>query len=376
MERLQVTPRPDWVHRCEDLGFSFHSLDPEAGKYWDESIVYHLTAAEVDELEDATAILHHLCLEAVDYVVTNRQLDRLAIPPQFQEFCMQSWQQRQPSLYGRFDLFYDGQSPPKLLEYNADTPTALLEASVIQWAWLNETHPDRDQFNSIHEQLLEVFRALDRDRYDPLYFTCVEDSLEDLGTVEYLRDVAIQAGLTTAHIFIEDIGWDETRQCFCDLEGRRITRLFKLYPWEWLMAEDFAPYLLSGDLTLIEPAWKLLLSNKGILPILWELFPDHPNLLPSYFQPDHFSSPYLSKPFFSREGANITLYQNGSITQTPGSYGEEGVIYQAYTPPPQFDRAYPVIGSWIIGDRPAGIGIRESYSPITSNISRFVPHYF
>jgi glutathionylspermidine synthase len=36
-------------------------------------------------------------------------------------------------LYGRFDLAYRGDGPPKLLEYNADTPTALFEAAVVQW---------------------------------------------------------------------------------------------------------------------------------------------------------------------------------------------------------------------------------------------------
>jgi glutathionylspermidine synthase len=35
-----------------------------------------------------------------------------------------------------------------------------------------------------------------------------------------------------------------------------------------------------------------------------------------------------------------------------------------------------VVGSWIIGDEAAGIGIREDESPITKNTSRFLPHYF
>ena len=58
------------------------------------------------------------------------------------------------------------------------------------------------------------------------------------------------------------------------------------------------------------------------------------------------------------------------------SYGEEGFVYQGVAPLPDSTADYPVIGSWIVGDEPAGIGIREDDSPITRNSSRFVPHYF
>ena len=51
---------------------------------------------------------------------------------------------------------YDGKAPPRLLEYNADTPTALLEASVAQWFWLQDCFPTADQFNSIHERLIDA----------------------------------------------------------------------------------------------------------------------------------------------------------------------------------------------------------------------------
>jgi glutathionylspermidine synthase len=43
---------------------------------------------------------------------------------------------------------------------------------------------------------------------------------------------------------------------------------------------------------------------------------------------------------------------------------------------PEFVGRYPVIGAWIVGDEPAGIGIREDDTPITRNTSRFIPHYF
>jgi len=152
--------------------------------------------------------------------------------------------------------------------------------------------------------------------------------------------------------------------------------LCKLYPWEWLAAEKFGPQLLTSSLRVIEPAWKMLLSNKGLLPILWELFPDHPNLLAAYFDSGRIAGDYVEKPLLSREGANVIIHQGGTTIAADGEYGDEGRIYQAYAPVPRFGDDYVTIGAWIIGDEPAGIGLREDTSPITRNTSRFVPHYF
>jgi glutathionylspermidine synthase len=120
----------------------------------------------------------------------------------------------------------------------------------------------------------------------------------------------------------------------------------------------------------------MLLSNKGLLPILWELFPDHPNLLPASFDAGRIHGDYVVKPLLSREGANVVIHRGGETIAADGDYGAEGCIYQAYTPIPRFGDDYVTIGAWIVGDEPAGIGMREDATPITRNTSRFVPHYF
>jgi glutathionylspermidine synthase len=98
-------------------------------------------------------------------------------------------------------------------------------------------------------------------------------------------------------------------------------------------------------------------------------------LLPAYFEPDGLKS-YARKPLLSREGANIDLVRAGDLlSRTEGEYGEEGFIYQALFELPVYDGNHPVIGSWIIGQEPAGIGIRESAGLVTDNLSRFVPHW-
>lgn len=373
MRREERVPRPDWQRKVEELGFGFHSL---GGTYWDERACYRFSAAEIDTLEAATAELHARCLDAVARVVEKRDYERFRIPAAFQALVERSWKDEDATLYGRFDLSWDGNGEPKMLEYNADTPTALLEASVVQWAWLQEARPADDQFNSLHEKLIARWEAI-RARLPAdgrIYFAGDASSEEDQGNLDYLRDTALQAGLEALPIDIGDIGWDGAR--FVDLDGRTVGALFKLYPWEWMVREEFGQYLLKRGATVIEPAWKMLLSNKAILPVLWEMFPGHPNLLAASFEPGKFSTDYVKKPLYSREGANVSINASGTTMEVPGEYGEEGFVWQAYHPLPRFGAGYCVIGSWIVGDEPAGIGIREDDTPVTRNTSRFVPHYF
>jgi glutathionylspermidine synthase len=317
-----------------------------------------------------------MCVAAAGHVITNKLYDKLQISPLAVPLIERSWENDEPSILGRLDLVYDGQTPPRMLEYNADTPTALLEASVIQWFWLKERFPDADQFNSIHEKLIAGWKVLGQYIDGTLYFSCVKDAPEDLGNLEYLRDTALQAGLQTERLFIEDMGFDSLNIQYVDSGDNAIRTMFKLYPWEWLMSEFFGRYLEKSGITLIEPAWKMILSNKAILPILWELNPRHPNLLEASFDSDHFRDNFVSKPFLSREGANINIHRNGLTTGNGGSYAGKGTIYQELAILPLFDGNYPVIGSWVIDGEPAGIGIREDRSEITTNSSRFVPHLF
>lgn len=281
-----------------------------------------------------------------------------------------------PSIYGRFDLCYrDGQV--KLLEFNADTPTSLYEAGIVQWFWLQDFDKARDQFNSIHEKLIGYWKYAKPYLYPGIvHFSCVKQSLEDLTNTEYIRDCAIQAELETRLLFIDDIGWDPDGQVFVDMQDQPIRNIFKLYPWEWMVIEEFGVNILSdrSKALWIEPAWKMILSNKAILPVLWELYPNHPHLLPAYFEPGHLTE-YVKKPILSREGANIELVRgNTLLQQTGGDYGSEGHIYQQLFTLPSFDGNHPVLGSWIIGQEPAGIGIRESNDLVTDNLSRFIPH--
>ncbi len=318
-----------------------------------------------------------MCLEAVEHVVSKKKYDLFHIPKWFVPHIEATWESDAPAIYGRFDFSFDKEGTPKMLEFNADTPTSLFETGVVQWNWLEDRFPENDQFNSVHEKLIETWKYLKPYLHEgSLHFSCVKDSLEDLTTTEYLRDTAIQAGFKTKLIYMDDIGWDEGKETFKDLQGHFIRNIFKLYPYEWLIFDDFGKNIVldKNKTNWIEPSWKMILSNKAILPILWELFPESPYLLPAYFDCVDLSD-YVKKPILSREGANVTVVKNNQyITHTDGEYGEEGFIYQQLCPLPETDGNHALIGSWVIGQEAAGIGIRESNTMITDNGSRFVPH--
>lgn len=364
MQRIQRSPRPGWQATVEAFGFDFHTLDGRP--YWDESAFYRFTADEIDTLEAAAGELERLCLLAVDRVVKEGLYDRLAIPEAARPLIAESWGRFDKNLVGRFDLSWDGTGDPKLLEYNADTPTALFEASVVQWEWLESTKAGGDQFNSVHEKLIEAWTRYGLSGL--VHFTSVPDHAEDRGTVEYLRDTCTQAGLETAYLTIDQVGWDGRQ--FVDAEMRPIRTLGKLYPWEWLMQEAFAAHIGPSGIRMIEPAWKMLLSNKAVLALLWEMFPGHPNLLPASLDPAALKGPVVEKPILGREGEGVRIHRDATPPARPGH------VYQALAPLPRMDGFYPVIGAWVIASQAAGIGIREDDQPITLNSSRFVPHCF
>jgi glutathionylspermidine synthase len=376
MQRISTTPRQDWQRKVEELGFNFHSVDG----YWNENAYYRFNMDQINIIEKATNDLFELNLEAVQYVIDNNLFHKFHIPQKFVPMIIDSWERELPSIYARFDFAYDGVNAPKMLEFNADTPTSLYEAAVVQWKWLEEKMPYADQFNSLHEALVAHWREIKPYMNGgKLHLGCVADNIEDFTTVSYIQDVASQAGINVENglLYMHEIGFNHITNNFVDAANMPIYDIFKLYPWEWMVHEEFADSIIqnASKTNWIEPVWKMILSNKAILPILWEIAPNHPNLLPTYFDAPNGLVNYAKKPLLSREGANIELYKNNQlIAGTSGEYGEEGYIYQQLVDLPKFDNNHAIIGSWVIGGKSVGMGIRESSSLITDNLSKFVPH--
>lgn len=384
MQRKTVSPRENWQEIAEHNGFLFHHVD--GAIYWDESACWQFTLREVeDEIEDPTTELYAMCLALVDDACASQQImEQLAIPEYAWDMIAGSWRDGDMSLYGRFDFAYDGSGSAKMLEFNADTPTSIYETAFFQWGWLEDMvasgglPESTDQFNRLHEALIERFGKI-LTQGSLMHFSAVEEHIEDRATVRYLEDLAGQAGLEPKFVPIEKIAMDDAGR-FLDHEGYQIGALFKLYPWEDMLREEFGQHAASSGTTFVEPAWKAILSNKAMLPLLWQRHMGHRNLLPAYFagsaEADELSrQPHVTKPFFSREGADILLYDGSSTHSGPREgYGEEGGIVQAYAPIARVGDNHAVIGSWVVGDDAVAMSVREDASPITRDLARFVPN--
>ncbi|MBB4658645.1 glutathionylspermidine synthase family protein [Parvularcula dongshanensis] len=377
MRRFTLPPRTDWRSKAEAVGFIHHTVS--GAPYWQDGAAYAFTLAEIEEgLEEPCRRLHAMCLEVVDHAASHRPtLRRLAIPDRYHDWIEGSWAAKQPSLYGRFDLRFDGEGPAKLYEYNADTPTSVFEAAAFQWLWLEdrlesgELPPGTDQFTSLHEALVARWR----DVADPsrlLHFLSVDDGFEDRATTLYLEDTARQAGFETRYTAMDEIGVDLAGR-YADDGALVIEQAFKLYPWEFMHREPFGPDLVRSATRWIEPPWKAILSNKALLALLWEGWPDHDNLLPAVLEGEGgLAEPYVRKPIYGREGADIELVGGGMSAPSQG-YGAEGYVHQAYAPLPDFGGHRPVLGVWIVGDEACGLGIREG-GMITDDEAMFLPH--
>ena len=388
MFRHPSRPRKNWRQKVEEQGLTYAVDRAETGDerpYWHEAAVYEVSEEEVEYLEEVTEELHGMALKAAHRMVDDPgTMARLGLPPEATELMRDSLLDPGITLYGRFDLAYDGTGPAKLLEYNADTPTGLVEAAVIQWYWLEDEMPDFDQWNLLHERLVQAWTKAAPHIPDGVVHFAVgaNEPNEDWATVAYLRDTAREAGLVDFGITMEEIGWHHARRIFVDTWGREISTCFKLYPWEWMLNETFGRYILDGSssTTWIEPVWKALLGSKALLVMLWEMYTHHENLLPAYFDgPRDLGSRYVVKPMFGWEGAGVRIHEadGALVAARPERHaaGQE-CVYQQFVDLPRFPGGnYAVLGTWMVGGHAAGLGIRESDHLVTDTDARFVPHF-
>ena len=380
MLKIPIFKRKNLSQIAKKYGFNFYKINNQP--YWQENYYYQFTKKQIEQdLEHPSVELHQMCLNLIPKILKSEELFlRFEIDKKYWDLIANSWQTNK-GFYGRFDFSYDGEKPAKLLEYNADTPTSIYESAFFQWLWLEDNvnlgnlANSSDQFNFIQEAIITYFAKLNTPKKTnfKLYFASCKNSKEDRSTVKYLQDCANQAKIKNKFIYIEDIGVNLSRN-FCDLDNQEIFNLFKLYPWEWIFSDPFSKYLTQSKCNFLEPAWKILLSSKSILPILWQEYKNHPNLLPSYFLDnirDDIGKSFYFKPNFSREGADILFGKNVKSWQK----NKHHIIQKSHNLP-NYKNMYPVVGSWIIDGVSCGIGIREDKSLITKDTSLFVPHVF
>lgn len=407
MKFQPVQARSNWKDRAQEMGYLAWMFDNPP--YWAEALPQpfcaEFTVSEIrDTIAKASSELIELGLRAVEEVCCSARSDelfnRLRIPNQFRDGIKQSWLRKDPTVYGRFDFsFNNGQV--KLLELNFDTALALYESSIFQLVWFEDLKSagqiSGDQYNTLHDRLIKTFASLDLGE-DLLHLACLKQYPEDWDTSQYMQSCAIQAGVKAKLIEIKDLTYDDNDQLM-DSDGLPVKHMFKLYPWQFLFADDarvanldpngrshslLAKAMETGSTKFIEPPWKVLLSSKAIMSVMWDLEPNCPRLLESRTEDQPEAAqlkqrPHARKPIFGMEGTSVSLIHPGQPEKSfvnPGHLGHEGFLLQDLCPLPKYENYHVLIGSWVIGGKPAGIGIRADRSPVTTaNHCIFVPHY-
>lgn len=381
MQRKTLIPNRDLAKAMEELRFDIYNLPSVNNRtYFSDNVYYEFTHDQIESIYEASKELHFMCLDYVSDIIKIGDYENLGLNKTMIEVIEATYKKsKNRHIYGRFDLAFNPElNTIKMLEYNADTPTSLYESSVVQWNWKEHYFSSSDQYNYIHEELIKRWKQFPNN----MYFTAHDDAgKEDWITLYYLLDTYLASGKNTGNcINLTDLGVDSKNR-FVDLSDNVIENIFKLYPWEFMQQEEFIDY--AANTNFIEPSWKILLSNKSLLPELWQRHTNHPLLLTSYFDRNQSitNNNFIKKPIFSREGANVSSTNPADSRNkdyelyADDLYDSTGYIFQKDAQIKLQDGYTPIIGSWVVGDEPCGINIREDIG-FTRNTSAFVSHIF
>jgi len=383
-----ITLKPLTPEFLESIGFYWHT-DKDMSSYIDNKIVA-ITPTEAQNYANAANELYDMFIEAGQYVIDNNLFHELNIPFNLVELIKESWENDVHwHLYGRFDLAGGIDNKPiKLIEFNADTPTALFETSIIQWALLKANNLDEsEQFNFIYEALRDNFKRLvtlqeDISNFNNIYenwkilFSSIRGNIEEENTTKLLMNIAKEAGWNVEFAYIDEVGFDDEGIFYNDIQYEFF---FKLIPWENIAIEEpelcdiLTNIVKNKQAIILNPAYTLLFQSKGILKILWDLYPNHPLLLETSFEPLK-NKKQVQKVTFGREGENITIYDENMniITKTNGDYQNFNKIYQEFVEFPSDGKHYYQAGVFFSYEA-CGIGYRKG-DLIIDNMSKFTGH--
>lgn len=374
----------------ESLGFVWHT-DTDETSYLSDTLVM-ISQEEAEAYYEAGNTLYEMFIETAQYVIDHNLFHQIGIPFNLIELIKTSWENEiHWHLYGRFDLAggIDGK-PIKLLEFNADTPTALFETAIIQWAILKQNGmEEKSQFNGLYEALLENFKRLvtleeSTDSFEERYegwkflFTSVKGNFEEENTVRLLQHIAADAGYQTEFAYIDEIEFSSEDGIFYNDENYELW--FKLIPWENIALEEPDLALLLTNIIqnqkaiIFNPAYTLLFQSKGLLKILWDLYPNHPLLLETSFEPLK-DQKQVQKPVFGREGGSVAIIdENGeNIAVCEGEYSSYKMVYQSYIQLPKDMAGQNYQAGLFYAYEACGLGFRKG-GEILNNMSKFVGH--
>jgi glutathionylspermidine synthase len=383
--------KPFTSEYLESIGFVWHTDEDETSYIADE--IVQVSEEEANAYYEATNELYDMFCEAGDYVIENNLFHEINIPFNLVNLIKESWENDVHwHLYSRFDLAggIDGK-PIKLIEFNADTPTAVFETAIIQWAMLKANNLDEaSQFNNLYDALKDNFKRIitmedDIEKFEEFYknlgwkilFSSIASSSEDINTTKLLQHIATEAGFNTDFEYIDKVQFNDEGIFKDDVN---FEFWFKLIPWENIAIDESELALILEDIVankkaiIFNPAYTLIFQSKGFMKILWDLYPNHPLLLETSFEP-LIGKKQVEKRCFGREGANVAIINsdNSLDMKTDGDYEGFKAIYQEYVELPTDEKGNSYQAGVFYAYEACALGFRKG-GKILNNMSKFVGH--
>ncbi|MCG5239649.1 glutathionylspermidine synthase family protein [Azospirillum doebereinerae] len=386
MRRTTMKPRADWRPGLRKYPYGVRAMSAGAG--WREDACYEFTASQIDLIESVADELHTMIGTAVRHVVDNKLFGALGIRGEAARVLEASWtdywsggrpNERAGGLAGRLTLSYDGRDSVKLLACNYDTTEGLFAASLVQRNWREAMAADANQFNGLHEALVERWEELAAGQPGRglIHLTCATPDPVREGELVYLAATAAEAGIETRLLPLQTIGWDGRR--FLDDEGRAISWLAKLYPWDGLTEDAFLHRLRSGGMSVLSPLWCWLWSNHGLLAVLSHLYPRHPNLCRAALDSATLGpcDMVTGRALYGLDAAPQRIVEQGAVVADDGEgVDSHGTVWLETPPGFREEDTRAVLHAWIVGDKCLGMSVRESQDPRVGVDSAVVPHLF
>ncbi len=383
--------QPLSIEFLESINFSWHTDEDDDTPYLVSELI-EVSEMEAEAYAEAANELYDMYIEAGDYVIENNLLHDINIPFNLVEIIKESWENDVHwHLYSRFDFAggLDGK-PIKLLEFNADTPTVLLDTAIAQWAILKKNGMDEEsQFNNIYECIKENFQRLvtleeSVERFDENYggwkilFASVAGAQEDEDTTKFLESIAKEAGFKTSFCYMDEVEFSEDEGIFYD--GQNYEFFFKLVPWEDIAIDEgglatvLTQIVSNQKAIILNPAYTLMFQSKAFMKVLWDLYPNHPLLLETDFEP--LKGAYVQKPAFGREGENIEIIdKDGEIIDAKdGNYENFMPVFQEFTELNRDEKGAYYHAGVFFAYEGCGLGFRKAVRPIIDDDAKFVGH--
>lgn len=361
---------------------------------------FTITESAEQELIKATNELHLMYLHATDKVLKDDNLLALFdIPKILWPRLRLSWQwRRHHMITGRMDFCMDERGI-KVYEYNADSASCHTEGGLILEEWVKNGYRGNGH-NPAEGLLEELTGAWKHSHARPFVHIMQDNDVEEDYHALFIQRSLLQAGFETKILHgLNALSWDAAGQLIDD-EGRHVNCVWKTWAWETAIEQirevsetEYAAVPIrtghpAGDVRLIdvllrpevlvfEPLWTVIPGNKAILPVLWQLFPNHRYLLDTDFEVNDLlkQTGYAIKPIAGRCGSNIDLISAGDevLDKSSGKFVDRKNIYQQLWCLPKVDGKHIQVCTFTVGGNYGGTCLRGDDSLVVKKESDIEP---